>query len=665
MSALIPSAGRDAGRRLTSRADRRQPVAVGDVSVHDPFWSPRLERLRTTTLHQQHDQLVETGRIAALRLDWIPGSDAPPPDFGGESDVAKWVEAASYLLAVAPDADLEREVDDAIAALAGAQQPDGYLNASITVTDPAARFDDLRGAHELYNAGHLVEAGVAHATATGKTTLLDVARRYADLLVRTFGVGGPLHGAYCGHEEIELALVRLWRATGERSYLELASTFVDARGTSPRWFEVERRRRGAPGMFENLFPDVPERWEQNAEYNQSHRPVREQDEAVGHAVRAMYLYSAMTDLAAETDDDGLWRACRRLWEHLTTRRMYVTGGIGDSAHNEGFTRDWSLPNQTSYAETCAAIGLVMWARRMATTSGEAAYLEVMERALYNGSLAGVSADGRRYFYVNPLASDGDQERRDWFGVPCCPPNLARLHASLGSYAYSASDTEIAVDLFLGSTLRRRVAGVDVELVQRVTSPAGGEVSVTVRSASEARWSLLVRLPSWAGAVTATLNGRPVPTRVEADGYLHLRRGWSDGDELSLRLEVPVRPVWASGRVGADAGRVALTCGPFVYCVESVDVDVPLPALLVDPTSWRPGDGTAPDGAPPTLVGEGWAEERGAADERSLYFTRPAARRRVAVRAVPYHAWNNRGPGGMAVWLRDGAAPVAERSARSE
>ncbi|WP_163543167.1 glycoside hydrolase family 127 protein [Occultella kanbiaonis] len=636
----------------TTAVARRVPANVRDVVVHDPFWAPRQEQLRARTLDAQYDQLVATGRLGALALTWTPESDEPKPHPFWESDIAKWLEAASYVLGTHPDPALEAKVDGVIAALAGAQREDGYLNVYFTVVAPGQRFTDLRDAHELYSAGHLIEAGVAHYSSTGRTTLLDVVTRLADLLCDEFGPGGAHHGGYCGHEEVELALVRLYRATGERRYLDLALTFVDARGRQPHYFDLEHDRRGTPGFFGEMFPQREGRRREFGEYNQSHAPVREQTEAVGHAVRAMYLYCAMADLAAETGDEGLRAACERLWTHLTTRRMYVTGGIGDSRHNEGFTRDHALPNETAYAETCAAIGLVFWARRMAGLTGQAAYIEILERALHNGVIAGVSADGQRFFYENPLASDGTVERADWFDCACCPPNLARLEASLGSYIYATAADAIAVDLFIGSTLTTDVAGSRVELRQDTSGPGGDRVDLTVRTAAPATWSLLVRAPSWSRSVSVRVNGeRPDGgSAVDGNGYVALRREWADGDTVEVAFDVDVRRVHASTLVAADAGRVALTRGPFVYCVEGVDVDVPAHAVLLGETTPQPR--ATPSGVVPELAGPAWGESRGQADQDSLYFGERATRTELPLTAVPYYSWNNRGRSTMAVWLRE-------------
>jgi uncharacterized protein len=635
----------------------RRPLPLSDVTVDDDFWAPRRETVRTVTLDHQYRQLVETGRLDALRLTWKPG-DEPVPHIFWDSDVAKWIEAASYFLATQPDPDLEARVEGAVELLAGAQQPDGYLNTYFTVVRPGRRFTDLRDAHELYCAGHLIEAAVAHVEATGRKTLLAVATRYADLIGRVFGTGeGQLPG-YDGHEEIELALVKLARVTGQRRYLELAKYFIDQRGTEPYFFAAEARRRGDAGYFADHFPERDRDEVTAREYLQAHRPVRDQDVAVGHSVRAMYLYSAMADLAAATGDEELMAACRRLWRSVTQRRMYLTGGIGSSAHNEGWTEDYDLPNETAYAETCAAIGLVFWGSRMAAVEQQGHYADIVERALFNGVLSGISHTGTEFFYDNPLASDGRVHRKPWFGVACCPPNLARLIGSLGAYVYSRTDTELVVDQYVGGSARFEVGGTAVTVRQRSDYPWDGRVSLTVQPAGEVDFDLLLRIPGWAGDVTVLVAGTPW-TAGPQDGYVRIGRRWRPGDEVEVLLPMSPRRGYASAAVAADAGRTALLRGPLVYCFEGADNVEPveraaLPAgaeltatPLEDPALGRVVAIEAPGVAAVVDGGD------------RLYSGSPARSEPAPLRAIPYHAWDNRAPGSMAVWLRD--APQADQA----
>lgn len=629
----------------------QRPLDVSDVSICDDFWAPRIEDVRTRTLPRQYELLRETGRLDALSLTWKPG-DEPVPHIFWDSDVVKWVEAASYSLATSPDPVLEEQVDDAVARLAGAQQPDGYLNTYFTVAEPGRRWTDLRDAHELYCAGHLVEAGVAHFHATGKRSLLDVARRYADHIGDVFGVRPGQRRGYDGHEEIELALVRLYRATGERRYLELSRYFVDERGREPYYFDREATERGTPGFFGEHFAWRDQDPQAFREYNQTHLPVREQRQVVGHAVRAMYLYCAMADLAGELPDDSLLHACRRLWQHLVSTRMYVTGGIGSTARIEGFTRDYDLPNETAYAETCAAVGLVFWAHRMALVDRDRCYTDVLERALYNGALSGLGMDGTRFFYANPLASRGDVHRQEWFGVACCPPNIARLLTSLGRFVYSQGGDEVAVHLYLSNDASVDVNRTRVSLRQRTGYPWDGHVRVQLGVGRPTSFALALRIPSWCRSPTLTVAARMVDVSDVLDrGYARVEREWRDGDEVELDLPMPVERVYAHPRVIADAGRVALQRGPLVYCLESADHTAPLESLALP--ACAPLSTAASAELPGVVVVQGDAEcsvdPGGAAP---LYAYAPPGRMRTPLTAVPYYAWDNREPGEMLVWIRE-------------
>jgi len=649
---------------VEDEAVRRQPehpggarhtVRAGAVIVDDPFWSPRIATIRDVTLDVQYAKLRDTGRLDALRLTWVPGQE-PVPHIFWDSDVAKWIEAASYSLATHPDPDLERRVDEAIELLAGAQQEDGYLNTYFTVVEPGRRWTDLRDAHELYCAGHLIEAGVAHFEATGKRTLLDVVVRYADHIRRVFGPGpDQLHG-YCGHPEVELALVKLYRATGNVDYLELAAFFVDERGSQPYFFELEEQRRGTPGYFaaQPPFDERAQRPEYFREYNQSHLPVREQTEVVGHAVRAMYLYSAMADLAGEQPTSGLAPAVRRLWDHVMRHRVYVTGGLGSSRENEGFTADEDLPNAEAYAETCAAIGSVFWAHRMTALTGEGRYGDALERALYNGVLSGISLDGRSFFYENPLAtpSHGPQVRRSpWFGVACCPPNLARLLTSLGSYIYLVGPREVLVNLYIGSQASVVLDGARVRLRQTTDYPWGGRVRVVVETDGPARFTLALRVPAWAPRVRVTVGGEPVDVAgATADGFVRLDRRWTDGDAVELELEMPPARVYADPRVEADRGAVALARGPLVYCFEEADN----PGLERSAVLREAAATAVPHPELPGVTALAVAGVVEQDDDWTDLYRRDVPPRTTATTllAVPYYAWANRQPGQMAVWQRE-------------
>jgi hypothetical protein len=633
---------------VARRAGRHLPVPFDAVQVVDKLWTARQAAVRAHTVPFLYAQYENNGLFEALDVDSPPGPLRIP--FNGrpntavmywDSDIAKWIEMASYTLATHRDAALEARIDALIARIARAQRPDGYFNSYFIRREPAKRWTNLRDWHELYCAGHLIEAAVAHAQVTGKAALLDVVRRYADYIDTVFGPKPGRRRGYCGHPEIELALVKLARFTGERRYLELARFFVDERGRDPHYFDQEARARGE---------DPAAQYYGTYEYSQSHAPVREQRRVVGHAVRAMYLYSAMADLAGEFADDAMMSACEALWTDLTTRRLYVTGGLGPSARNEGFTTDYDLPNESAYAETCAAVGLVFWAHRMALAQRDGRYADAMELALYNGAQSGLALDGEHFFYDNPLASRGGHRRWTWHRCPCCPPNIGRLLASLGQYVYSTGAGEVAVHLYVASTGSLRVDGVDVRLRQRTDYPWDGAVRLDVDPARATRFALRLRIPGWCRSARLAVNGEAIAIESVVDaGYAHIEREWRLGDVVALDLDMPAERVYAHPDVAADVGRVALKRGPVVYCVEAQDNEAPVHRLALSRASviearFDPallgGVGVL---VAPALV----AEPR---DPGALYDRTPPAMRSTALRAIPYAFWNNRSADAMAVWI---------------
>jgi len=574
--------------------------------------------------------------------------------FWQDSDLAKWIEAASYRLATHPDAALAAELDWLIATIAKAQGSDGYLNTYFQLVEPQNRWANLRDCHELYVAGHFIEAGVAHFAATGKRSLLDVVCRLADLIGRTFGIGPGQQPGYCGHEEIELALVKLARATGEERYRELAAYFLSQRGQAPNYFETEARRRGEDGKLP---------WHMHHDglaTLQAARPVRELTEPVGHAVRMMYLLAAMIDLARDRRNAALTAQCQALWTAITTRHLYLIGGVGSEPYGEKFCEPFDLPPDRAYAETCAAIGVMMCARRLLELEWRGEVADVMERALYNNVLAGLAIDGRTFFYVNPLEVVPPVAKRryechlvktqrvPWFGCACCPPNVARLLASLGDYAYAQTADGLAVHLYAGGEVRFMAGTVPVCLQVKTEYPWQERVELSLRSEQPAEFTLALRLPGWCRAPQLRVNGSHV--KIEpVRGYAPLRRKWLPGDVVTLDLPMPVERIYPDVRVAAAAGQVALQRGPVVYCVEEADNGPQLAALSLPRASElvaRP----APELLGGCVVIEGMA--RRTLPGEKLYSSEPAAQRAVPLRAVPYALWANRGEGEMRVWLRE-------------
>lgn len=629
---------------------RYSPPPLSTVSFEDGFWGARLKVNRTRGLEFQLAQLERVGALEALDQKPRP-LKIPKGPWGGttqmfwDSDVAKWLEAASYVLATHPDPALEAQIDQVIEALTKAQQEDGYLNTYFTAHAPDQRFTNERDWHELYCAGHLIEAAVAHYQATGKPSLLGVVERYVALLARVYGPGPNQKHGYPGHEEIELALLKLYRATNKREYLELASYFVDERGKQPHFFDSEARARGEDPSHYHFT---------NYEYSQAHLPVRQQDKVVGHAVRAMYLYSAMADLAGETHDPELLAACERLWQDLVSKRLYVTGGLGPSADNEGFTSDYDLPNETAYAETCASVGLVLWAKQMLEVTGEGRYADELENALYNNVLAGVALSGDRYFYDNVLQSRGNHHRWAWHPCPCCPPNVLRLLASLGSYVYGLGEGELAVHLYAQGEARLKLAGQSLTLRQQTQYPWDGAIRLSLELEQPAFFTLRLRVPGWCESAKLALNGREVGFVVH-QGYISLERQWHSGDEVRLELAMPIERLHAHPAVRADVGQVALRRGPLVYCLESTDHQAALHQIVL-PDDARLEAQLEPEllGGVLVIQGSALAEDPQSWGDR-LYRSAAPQQQPIPLRAIPYSTWDNREPGEMRVWIRSVAS----------
>ena len=610
-----------------------RPVPIGAVQLEDAFWEPRVRRNREATIPSQLRQCEETGRIDNFRR----ASGKKTGDFQGiyfnDSDVYKWAEAASLSLATHPDEALERSIDDLIEEISAAQDPSGYLNTYFTFERKGERFSNLKDMHEIYCAGHLFQAAAAHHRATGKRSLLDIACRLADHLYDLFGPGRKV--AACGHEEAEMGLVELYRITRDPRYLELARLMVEARGQKPPVLG------GSP-------------------YHQDHLPFRQQNEMVGHAVRHFYLCCGAADIVAETGDKEYLGALDALWNNFTQRKMYVTGGAGARWEGEAFGDDYELPNERAYTETCAAIGSVMWNWRMLHLTGLPQYADVMEMTLYNAVLPGLSLDGTQYFYQNPLADSGKHRRQEWFGCACCPPNVARLLASLPGYFYSTSDEGVAVHLYAQSTATIPLASGETFTVRQETDyPWSGDITLHVVDAPAREISLSLRIPFWADEAETMLfiNGVDATDRLGDDtgSYCKVRAEWKPGDKIRLVLPMPVEWIESHPRVLSNHGRIALQRGPLIYCVEQADstgVDV-RDLALPEETRFRIDQMQIGDQRVVTLHSTAVAA---ALDEwqDGLYApyagSEAAEIRTVPLTAIPYYAWANREAGPMAVWL---------------
>ena len=608
-----------------------QPVAFTDVTIHDCFWAPRRETNRIASIPFSLQKLEEAGNLEDMRLAARHATNGFRGPVFMDSDLYKALEAASYSLATHPDSALEKQLDGIISLLASAQQPDGYLNSYYIVKEPGKRWTNLRDCHELYCAGHMFEAAVAHFQATGKTNFLNIATRYADYIDSVFGPP-PKRLGYPGHPEIELALVKLWRATGNQRYFELARFFVENRGR--KFFATEHQ--------EPLDKYDGSYWQDDV-------PIYDHQNIKGHAVRAAYLMSGVTEVASQTGDQRLLGMLDRVWRNTTERNEYITGGIGPSSHNEGFTVDYDLPNLTAYQETCATVALVQWAHRLALLYGDAKYADVVERGLYNGILSGVSQDGTKFFYVNPLESTGNHHRAPWFGCACCPPNVTRTLAALGGYAYAVSAESLYVNLYIQGSAHAKVGDTAVALRVTTDYPWDGKVVLELAPAARAKFALRLRIPGWCQNARVAVNHRASQVTIAERGYLVLDREWKRGDRVELELPMPVQRVAANPQVKADQGLLAVQRGPIVYCPEQCDQVEPLAAL------WLPPDAQLKAAREPGLLGGVvtiTGEARAASPQpwnHHLYQPASAANP-VALKAIPYYAWDNRQAGAMKVWL---------------
>ena len=526
-------------------------VPFNQVKITDQFWGSRLEAHAHATLATCIAQTQDsTGRIN----NFIKAAGLMEGGHEGiyfdDSDVYKAMEGISYSLVNNPNPELDALLDKWIAYMAKAQQPDGYLNTFYTLNGLDKRWTDMEK-HEMYCAGHMMEAAVAHHKATGKTTFLNIATKYADYLCNTFG---PSKKDWVpGHEEIELALVKLFHETGQQKYLDLSYWLLEERGHGHGRGAIWDNKDWGPG------------------YCQDDVPVSDISEIKGHAVRAMYLFSGMADVAAEKGLPQYVAALERVWDDVVNRNMYITGGIGSSVSNEGFTEDYDLPNKEAYCETCASIGMVLWNERMNLFSQDAKYIDVMERSMYNGVLAGVSIEGDRFFYVNPLESDGNHHRREWYGCACCPSNVSRFLPSVGSYIYSISDDKrLFVNLYVGSASEIKIGKTTVEVIQHTDYPWDGNVDMEVNPEKESNFAVNLRIPGWCKKYTLKVNGESLKEADVDKGYVTITKKWKKGDKITLNLDMPVEMVAADPKVLADKGKRAIQRGPLVYCMEETD-----------------------------------------------------------------------------------------------
>lgn len=635
--ALSACQPKQAEQKQTAADYAIQGVPFNEVHVDDQFWAPKIEINRTVTIPVSFAKCEEMGRMENFL---IAGGKLPGPVKGempfDDTDVYKIIEGAAYSMTTTPDAKLDHYVDSIIAIIQVGQEPDGYLTTYKTIDTtrapaswcpPGARWEHLECSHELYNSGHLFEAAAAHYHATGKTNLLDIATKNADLLVKVFNQEHP--DLVPGHQIVETGLIKLYLITHKDDYLKLARHFLDTRGDSTRH-------------------------ELHGPYTQDHKPVTQQDEAVGHAVRAAYMYAGMTDIAALYNDSAYSAAVDKIWDNIVSKKMYLTGGIGSRHDGEAFGDNYELPNLTAYNETCAAIANVYWNYRMFLLHGDSKYIDVLERSLYNGVISGVGLDGKSFFYPNPLECDmhygfnrGETlTRQPWFDCSCCPSNLCRFMPSVPGYIYAQTDDKAYVNLFIQSQTELALAGQKLSLSQQTGYPWNSDVKITVSPERETSFSLCIRIPGWARNQPVPSNlyrytdqmEAPVPILVNGQlveyntdkGYAVVDRNWKKGDVVELAFPMEVRKVKANEQVEANKGLVALERGPMVYCVEGADNTDVDKLSLTPQTSFN-------NFFKADLLGG--VEVIEATDTQTTPFT-----------AIPYFVWDNRGANKMKVWL---------------
>ena len=596
----------------TSKEDiKEQPLKMieqidfSHVKINDNFWSPRLSKHVSATLPVCIDQIEnQTGRIRNFE-NAAKGEGEHSGIFFDDSDVYKALEGMAYSLINNPDPELEKKADEWIDKFAAAQQPDGYINTFYTLTGLDKRWTNM-DKHEMYCAGHMIEAGVAYYQATGKRKLLDVCIRMTDHMMSQFGPG-KRHWVP-GHEEIELALVKLYQTTQEQKYLDFAYWLLEERGHG-------HGTMGDEGKW-------------NPVYYQDIVPVRRLTDISGHAVRCMYLYCGMADVAALKNDTGYIAAMDRLWDDVVHRNMYITGGIGSSRDNEGFTEDYDLPNLDAYCETCASVGMVLWNQRMNQLTGDSKYIDVLERSLYNGALAGISLGGDRFFYVNPLESKGDHHRQEWYGCACCPSQLSRFLPSIGNYIYASSDDALWVNLYIGNTGQIRIGETDILLTQETDYPWDGSVKLTISTSQPLEKEIRLRIPNWCKTYDLSINGKRINVSEEK-GYAVIK-DWKSQDVIALDMDMPVEIVAADPHVKENFGKRAIQRGPLVYCMEEIDNPEYFDQIQLSPsTTFQTAF------ASDILNGIKTIKTNGRAQSATF---------------IPYYAWDNRKAGKMRVWI---------------
>lgn len=641
---------------------RVKEVGGSRIKILDAFWSPIQEKVINTVIPFQekvlNDEVPGVEKSHAIENFKIAAGISEGEFYGmvfQDSDVAKWLEGVAYSLAVKPDPSLETRADEIIEIIEKAQQPDGYLDTYFIIKEPEHRWQNLHECHELYCAGHMMEAAVAYYDATGKSKLLNVTERLADHIICRFGPeDGKEHGVP-GHQEVEIGLMRLYQATGKEKYKNLARFFLEERGKNPNYFYEEEIKRGWQhwGQYSTDHLDVT--------YNQAHKTIYEQNEAVGHAVRALYMYTAMADLAKVDLDDKLFRACKVLWDNIVNQKMYITGGIGGNAEGEAFSNNYELPNDMAYAETCASIAMIFFSHHMLEMEMDGAYADIIERELFNSVISGMQLDGKRYFYVNPLECEPGvsgklfgyrhalPERPGWYACACCPPNLVRMVTSLGKYCWSENDSTIYSHLMIGQKAEMEKAQIAIETCY----PWEGKAVYSIVPKTKQEFTIAIHVPYYVDFTKKetylSVNGERLDAQqLLKKGYAYIKKKWKAGDTIELHFPMDVRRVYANQQVREDAGCVALMRGPIVYCFEGADNQGSLQSLRI-PKQLKVISYICEEGM---LKGNVLLKINGVRmiGNARLYSEEPPTKENAVLTAIPYYTWANRGENQMRVWM---------------
>lgn len=643
------------------RKEKLQTIPLNQIRIQDDFWNKYTRLVTKEIIPYQWKALndeVQDAEPSHCISNFQIAAGEKEGKFQGwvfqDTDLAKWLEAVAYSLSYEKNDALEQLADEAIDLIGRAQEENGYLDTYFSILEPGKQFCNLKEGHELYTAGHMMEAAVAYYKVTGKDKFLNIMRKNADLICEVFHTK-RYENAVPGHEEIELALVKMYEVTGEEKYLSMSKDFVERRGTEPNYLVEESSKEWFVDVWHDPNP-------YHTPYGQAHKPVREQKTAEGHAVRATYLYCAMADLAYAYHDESLLNACKNLYRNIVDKRMYLTGGIGSSGVLERFTTDYDLPNESNYAESCASIGLALFCRRMAQITGDAAYVDTMETALMNTVLAGIAMDGKSFFYVNPLevwpancmeaTSMGHVKpvRQKWFGCACCPPNIARTLASLGEYVCFTEKDALWINLFVGSTMKTCMDGKEVTVRMQTEFPWKGNVTLSVCATEPADGTVYIRVPSYAKQMTIEIDGEKIDAPVEK-GYAEIKETW-DSQRIEIRFEMPAHFVFANPNVRADAGKAAIVKGPLVYCMEEMDNGENLSNLFLDirqPLKEYFREDLL--GGVTVIVAKGKRMKAQEWKGDALYADEPVGMEEKEITFVPYCNWGNRIPGEMAVWVK--------------